>query len=251
MRYTFILILLLIISFSCRTSLEISSVERSNISNSSALSTIDSVIVALVLPYKDELEEDMLKVIAISNEELSKAKPESKLTNLIADYLLQAGRDYCRLGNPGVTPDMAFVNYGGLRVSLPRGEITVGNVFELMPFENEMVLLKLSGATMKQFMQQVAARGGDGVAGIRLGIKNDKISQLQVDGVLFDSKRDYWIVTNDYIAEGGDAMEMLLSRKESISTGIKLRDLIIDRFKTEHEAGRRINVALDGRIYYE
>ncbi|WP_299579933.1 5'-nucleotidase [uncultured Sunxiuqinia sp.] len=251
MRYTFILILLLIISFSCKTTLELRDISNENISNDSSLSWVDSSIVALVLPYREALEVDMKKVLVISNEELAKAKPESKLTNLMADYLLQSGVDYCRLARLNIVPDMAFMNYGGLRVALPRGEITVGNVFELMPFENEMVLLKLSGPVMQQFMQKVAARGGDGVAGIRLGIKDGHIGQLEIDGAPFDPKRDYWVVTNDYIAEGGDSMSMLLNHKESIATGIKLRDLIIERFKAEHDAGRRIKVVLDGRIYYE
>lgn len=251
MRYSFFLIGLLIILFSCNSSLVVSEIKKENISNEPTALYPDSSIIQLVLPYKQNLEGDMSKVISISNEELTKAKPESKLTNLMADFLLNAGNSYCNESNKGFVPDMAFVNYGGLRVSLPRGEITVGNIFELMPFENEMVLLKLTGKTMLEFAQQIAARGGDGVAGITLGIKDGAVGTFNVGGEAFDQNKDYWVVTNDYIANGGDDMKMLVDRKDFVSTGLKIRSLIIESLNNQYKAGNRIQVQLDGRIYNE
>jgi 2',3'-cyclic-nucleotide 2'-phosphodiesterase (5'-nucleotidase family) len=251
MRYSVILITLLIILFSCKTSLVVSDVAMDNISNDSLVFASNNTISELVRPYRENLEGDMSKVISISSEEFTKAKPESKLTNLVADMLLNSGIAYCRLSRQDFSPSVAYVNYGGLRVSLPRGEITVGNIYELMPFENEMVMLKLSGETMEKFVQQIAARGGDGVAGMRLGIVDDGIGQLEVDGKAFDIKKDYWVVTNDYVAAGGDDMSMLVNRKEFINTGLKIRDLIIESLEQQHQSGRRIQGKLDGRIYYE
>lgn len=251
MRHPFILIGLLIILSSCATSLSVSDVETNNILNEPSDNATDSSIEELVAPYRKNLQEDMSKVIAVSSEELTKAKPESKLTNLIADLLLSSGIAYCRMNNKDFRPDMAFVNYGGLRVSLPRGQITVGNIYELMPFENMMVLLKLRGETMEEFIQQIAAQGGAGVAGIKLGIKSDEIGHLEIDGEPFAETREYWVVTNDYIAGGGDDMEMLTSPLKYINTGFKIRDLIIDGLSHEYKAENRIKVELDGRIYNE
>ena len=252
MRYSFILITLLIISFSCKTPLSVSSVQMENISNQPSSFSDDSAIVRLVAPYRQSLEEDMSEVLAISSEELSKAKPESKLSNFVADLLMNSGKSYCRMNNKAFSPDMAFVNYGGLRTSLPRGEVTVGKIYELMPFENEMVLLKLPGATMMKFLKQVAARGGDGIAGVKLGIQADSsISSLQIGGRTFNEAQDYWLVTNDYIAGGGDAMTMLAEATEYLGTGLRIRDLIIDSLKQNYKDGKRIRIELDGRFYYE
>ncbi len=251
MRNPVILITLLIILFSCKTPLVISDVEKANISNDSSVMAYNTTIAELVVPYRQNLEGDMSKVISISNEELTKSKPESKLTNLVADMLLNAGRTFCRLNNQDIVPDVAYVNYGGLRVSLPRGKITVGNIYELMPFENEMVLLKLPGITMDKFVQQIALRGGDGVAGMRLGIRENRVESLEVGGQEFDINKDYWVVTNDYIAAGGDDMSMLVDRKEFIKTGLKIRDMMIEELENEHQSGGRIQGILDGRIYYE
>ena len=251
MRYSVILLGLLIIFTSCKSLLVLSDVERENIQNEPTFYLPDSSIVLLVAPYKLNLDEDMSKVISVSTEELTKARPESKLTNLMADLLMQESILYINKNDENIVPDMAFVNYGGLRTSLPKGKITVGNIFELMPFENEMILLKLSGETMEQFVRQVAERGGDGISGVKLGIKDDQIAYCTIGGKPFNKDRDYWLVTNDYVAMGGDDMKMLLNRKEYLKTGLRIRDLIIENLSKRHQAGEDIQVQLDGRIYYE
>ncbi len=251
MRYPFILIVLLIILSSCRTPLVISDVAKENISNDSSVVMRNAAVVDLLAPYRENLEGDMSRVVSISNEELTRSKPESKLTNLVADMLLNAGVAFCRATKQGFVPDVAFVNYGGLRVSLPRGEITVGDIYELMPFENTMVLIKLPGATMEKFVHQIARRGGDGIAGMRLRIDDGQIGSLEVGGEQFDINKDYWVVTNDYVAAGGDDMSMLVNREEFIETKRKIRDLMIEVLEREHRSGRRIQGILDGRIYYE
>ncbi len=251
MRSTVFIIGLLIIMGSCKTSLNISDVEAQNIPVASTELSADSSIILMVMPYKLNLESDMSKVISISDEELVAEKPESKLTNLMADLILQSGVAYCKMNYKNFKPDMSFVNYGGLRSSLPKGQITVGDIYELMPFENTMVLLKVDGETMSEFVSQIASRGGDGVAGIRLRINDDSIGTLLVGGKPIDRSKDFWIVTNDYVAAGGDNMSMLLDRKQFISTGLKIRDVVIDSLNEQFKRGKRIQVELDGRMYYE
>jgi 2',3'-cyclic-nucleotide 2'-phosphodiesterase (5'-nucleotidase family) len=249
MRYTVILLGLLISLVSCKSALIINDIEAENIQNEAAFYSPDSSIILLVAPYKEKLEEDMSKTISYSSEELTKAKPESKLTNLVADLLMEAGKYFSEAKRKDAYPDMAFVNYGGLRTSLPKGEITVGNIFELMPFENELVLMKLSGKTMEMFIDKIAERGGDGVSGIKLGFKDGQVAHLTIGGKQLDSNKDYWLATNDYIANGGDDMSMLADRKELIKTGHKIRDLIIYRLKDQYQSGKGIDLQLDGRIF--
>ena len=251
MRYTVFLIGLLIILFSCKSTFILSDVSEKNIQNEPTSYVSDSAIVMLVAPYKQSLKEDMSRVIAISKADMVKAKPESNLTNFLADLLMEEGDTYCKTNNKSFSPDMAFVNYGGIRSSLPKGNITVENIFELMPFENVLVLLKISGETMQQFIERIAERGGDGIAGIKLGIKNGTVGKLTIGGKPFNKKQDYWLVTNDYIAAGGDDMKMLTDRKEYINTGLKIRDLIINNLSEDYRAGKTIQEQLDGRFYNE
>lgn len=236
---------------SCKSSLVIQNVKTENISNAEDLTRIDSSLIRLVEPYRNKLTEEMGEVIAISTVELVKGRPESRLTNYLGDLLLEEGRRYAKNSPSKPAPVMAYLNYGGLRTALPQGNITVGKIYELMPFENEMVLLKLKGVDVYAFAEKIADQGGDCVAGIKIGIRDRRVSHLEINGKPLDQNGEYWMVTNDYVANGGDDMQMLTNRLEYISTGIKLRDCMISYMKREYRSGKKITPNPDGRIYME
>ncbi len=248
-----ILIFLIILQgiISCKSSLIIHDIKTENISNSENLPGVDSSVIRLVEPYKSRLTDEMEEVIGFSTTELVKDRPESELTNYLGDLLLDEGRRFAGNHPSRPFPDVAYLNYGGLRTALPKGEITVGNIYELMPFENEMVLLKLKGADVYAFAERLALLGGDCVSGIRMEIRNRKVSRLEIQGKPFNPDKEYWMVTNDYVANGGDHMQMFLNRIEYIPTGIKLRDCFISYMKNDYHAGKKISPRLDGRIRIE
>ncbi|MGV8092560.1 MAG: 5'-nucleotidase C-terminal domain-containing protein [Mangrovibacterium sp.] len=251
MQRTLIIFIFLCGIISCKSSLIIHDIKTENISNSENLTLVDSSVIKLVEPYKNKLTSEMQEVIGFSTVELIKERPESKLTNYIGDLFLEEGRLYATTLPSRPIPVIAYLNYGGLRSALPQGDITVGKIYELMPFENEMVLLKLKGDDVYAFAEKIAIQGGDCVSGIRLHIRNGKVSHLTVNGKPFDRSAEYWMVTNDYVANGGDEMQMFTNRLQYIATGIKLRDCMISHMKREHQAGKKISPQLDGRIYAE
>lgn len=236
---------------SCKSTLIVHEIKTENISNSGNLTTVDSSVVRLVQPYKDKLAGKMREVIGSGTTELIKGRPESKLTNYLGDLLLKEGQSYAKSHPLKPTPVIAYQNYGGLRAIVPKGDITVGKIYELMPFENEMVLLKLKGDDVYAFAEKIAASGGDCVSGIQIGIRDGKVSHFEVNGKPLDRTAEYWLVTNDYVAGGGDGMEMFARRLEYIPTGIKLRDCIISYMRREYRAGKKISPNLDRRIYFE
>ena len=236
---------------SCKCNLIIHDIKTENISNADHLTQIDSSVIKLVEPYKNKLTSEMEEIIGISTVELEKGRPESKLTNYLGDLLLKEGCRYAESHPSKPIPVIAYLNYGGLRTALPAGNITVGKIYELMPFENEMVLLKLKGNEVYAFAEKIADQGGDCVSGIKLGISNRRVSHLEIDGKPLDPDAEYWMVTNDYVANGGDDMKMFIKRLKYISTGIKLRDCMISYMKREYQANKKISPELDGRIYME
>ncbi len=250
MRKSFIIFFSLALLISCNSQLVINSVQSENISNNPSGYLPDSSIIRLVGPYKSELDEDMSRVISITTDAMFKKKPESSLTNYLSDLLLKEGADYCRKQNLGFKPQIAYVNYGGIRSSLPEGEVTVGNIFELMPFENELVIVELAGSDLHLFADEVADRGGDGVAGITLGIKEGKVALFEVNGKKTVENQSYFLVTNDYVASGGGGMEAFNNKKKYIKTGLKIRDLIISSMEQSYQNGVKISSQEDGRIYY-
>ncbi len=246
--FSFVVILLL---FSCNRHLFVREVNTQNISIDSNAGQLDSLLESWVKPYRDSIEHDMNTLVAISATPLVKDKPESKLTNLVSDILLSTATSYCLEQNLNIQPDIAYVNYGGLRASIPQGEITVQHVFELMPFENEIVLIKISGETFILMADKIAIRGGEGVAGMKLGIRNGKVSSLITGGKAIEQKTLYWLVTNDYIANGGDQMNMFSNPAERINTGLKIRDVLIQNLSNRYKRDGIIDIKEDGRIFNE
>lgn len=251
MRRLFFGLSVILFLFSCSHRLTVTQINATNCWVDFKNSTIDSGALSMVIPFRDSIAKDMSKLVAVSAAPLIKDKPESKLTNLVADVLLEYGTHYCDKQKLAVRPVAAYVNYGGLRASLPQGEITVGRIFELMPFENEMVLLKVSGESIEKMAERIAARGGEGIAGLRIGIKNEKLGTLKIAGKNVDPNVGYWLVTNDYIANGGDQMSMLANSMERINTRMKIRDILIQALGEQYKRGGIIDVKEDGRIFHE
>ncbi|MCE1200327.1 MAG: 5'-nucleotidase C-terminal domain-containing protein [Marinilabiliales bacterium] len=228
-------------------------VERSRATNIHLDSLINlpqnSKMEAKIKPYRDKVVAGMSEVLCKTSEAIYGGRPESPLTNLCADLTLEESNRICAERYKSIHMDVAMINRGGLRIPIPKGEIKTFNMFELMPFENEVVFLRLKGDQLLSFIDHLAERGGEGVAGLKFGIRNDKAVQPLVHDKAIDSDGMYWLVTSDYIANGGDGCEMLSKAKERIDTGVKARDMFISYFRRMGKEGKMISAKTDGRIY--
>jgi 2',3'-cyclic-nucleotide 2'-phosphodiesterase (5'-nucleotidase family) len=193
----------------------------------------------------------MNRVISFSEKEMVKKRPESYLTNFLADLLLEEAKIEATTKQLNIQPIISYYNYGGIRSFLPKGEITVGKIFELMPFENEMVFLQLSGDQIQEFLNQIAKKGGDSLGGARFIISNEKAKAITINGTQLDLNEKYWLVTNDYVAEGGDGLDVFTRRLQIVKSGRKIRDVIINHLEKKQKNGETLTANLDGRINYE
>jgi 2',3'-cyclic-nucleotide 2'-phosphodiesterase (5'-nucleotidase family) len=232
----------------CKSQYVHTSSETRNLIVSDSAMPVDSQLVYLYLPYKQELEKNITRIISVTREEMVKGKPESNLTNFLADLLLEEGSRSTGISGQTIEPDISYFNYGGIRTFLPKGEITVGKIFELMPFENELVFLKLSGKQVQEFLNHIAAKGGDSLGGVRFTISDNTATEIEIDNTLLKPEDEYWLVTNDYIASGGDGLELLTKPMELVSTNRKIRDAIISFMERKQLKNEEIFVRPDGRI---
>lgn len=246
-----LLITWVLIAVSCQTHFIQKSQGGQNIIVSEEANTLDSSVVQLYSPYKDILERDMTRVISFSEVEMTKGKPESFLTNFLGDLLLVEGKKEAkRLGLEHI-PAVSFFNYGGIRSIIPKGEISVGTIFELMPFENEMVFVEITGAQMQGFLNYVAQKGGDSLGGARFKISEGKAVEATVGGKPLKENDVYMLVTNDYVANGGDSVPVLKGSKQFVNSGRKIRDAIISNLEEMQKQNKKLSVKLDGRITNE
>jgi 2',3'-cyclic-nucleotide 2'-phosphodiesterase (5'-nucleotidase family) len=209
-------------------------------------SELSRKVATYITPLHDSLGAKMNAVIVQSAKRLTKGQPESDLGNLIADLMLATARE-----KTGKTIDVAVTNNGGIRAELPQGGITIGNVYEIMPFDNELVILTLSGATMQKFINYIALRR-EPQAGMELVIdkNSNQVLDLKIGGQPLDLTRNYTVITSDYVANGGDRAEFLKERIGYEPLNLLMRDAYLDYFKKKGLKGEVLNPKKDGRTRF-
>ncbi len=210
----------------------------------------DSLMEAYIAPYRDTLEAQMNRVIGTAEKELLAGFPESPLSNFVADLLLIEAHKRKGEMPQWQEPDIAIVNVKGLRAPIAQGNITVRDIFQLMPFENELVIIELSGQEVTQLFDYMASVDGDGIAGAKFGIWDGKAQHITIQQQQLKNDQTYYVATSDYLANGGDHFEVFKNAKIKTGTGLKLRDLIIEHIEALQANGKVINSSLDNRIYH-
>lgn len=245
LKNSFLLCVALIFTlWGCTTVQHISktNVRYESISSKSSLSP-DEDITALIAPYKAKLDVQMNEVVGTVAEEMTKKKPESTLGNWFADGMI-AGAELA-----GFKADLAVSNYGGLRLPyLAAGPLTRGELFELCPFDNMLVIVDVPGAMLDSLLLQIAASDGWPVSkGLRMMIKNNKVHSYTLNGMPVQPDTIYKVAMPDYVANGGDGLKMLIPL-ERVQTGKLVRDILIAYAEESTRNGQPIKASIEGRI---
>jgi len=212
-----------------------------------SLCTADAEMLKVIAPYKQKLEAQMNVMIGLSTMDLPKEKPESLLGNFVADAIFNIGQQKFE-----DTLDCSISNYGGLRIpNLAAGQITKGDIFELMPFDNMLVVLELDSATTYQFFQHIAANSGWPVSKhISMGIDSlGQMHSLLINDSTLTADKTYRILTSDYVANGGDKCDFLKDEKQ-IDLDLPFRDAIIQHIEQQSKEGIMINAKIENRISF-
>lgn len=247
--FAYILFFFFTLFFSCQPKYsKLVKAERGYIVINDSTTTSDVRFDSLIAPYKRIIDAEMNEVLIISETPMVKDQPEGLLGNMVADIVLKKTLEKLPI-NVQEEPIFCILNNGGLRTSLPQGEITRKKIYELMPFENEIVVLTLTPENTLELMNYIARSGGVPVAGIKMGIQKNEAVNIFVNGNPFDKNKNYRIVTSDYLAEGGDKMFFFKNPINKEIAGLKIRDVLIEYMKEEHKKGKTLSAKKDGRVY--
>ncbi|MFN0050370.1 MAG: 5'-nucleotidase C-terminal domain-containing protein [Cytophagales bacterium] len=204
----------------------------------------DTAIEHFIIPYKMQLDAKMNRVIGFSKVEINKTDGESALGNFVSDAILRKSNEVY-----GQKVDMATVNNGGLRTALPKGAITVGNVFELMPFENELVVMTLTGSQTKKYFEfQAVKKTHISNTKVKIAKATNRPVEVFIGGVLLDTTKNYTISMSDYMASNEPIWLKDLPRT---STNVLLRDLLIENIEKSGLKKDSLNPKIEGRLVFE
>ena len=230
--------------FSCTKPLQSVATNNENIViGQGGFSKSSPAIDSLIQPYRNPLQKTMNEVVAFTDAPATKALPECGLGNLICDIMLSYSE---RALNKHA--DIAFYNMGGLRIELPKGNITLSMIFELVPFENELVFIDVLGKDLVGLFQQVALKKGGPIAGCSMGISSNGAMNIKVGGKEIEPERTYSIISNDYLINGGDNYIMpTYTNRQNLK--VKFRDAVLEELKYFKSKNIQLHPKTDGRIY--
>jgi|TARA_R110000737_G_scaffold352891_1_gene400884 2',3'-cyclic-nucleotide 2'-phosphodiesterase (5'-nucleotidase family) len=178
---------------------------------------------AQIKPYRDSLAESMNQVIGFADENLVKGRPCSPLNNWAADAILIDQDSLAKY----LRPNMSLLNFGSIRSTINAGEITVGDIFTIMPFDNLVVWVKMPLSSLPEIAAYLNKSGGEPISNATLTTKG---LFLNVDHT---NKDHFWIVTSDYLMNGGDYMSFFEKKLEVIYTDKLLRESFMDQVKAQ------------------
>ena len=210
--------------------------------NASSDGIQDFAYLAQLAPIKADMEREMNVQLGYAPENLWVGEPECPMLNWATDALWEAAKKVYD-GNV----DIAIVNMGGMRCSWQKGPITRGNVFELMPFDNRLVVLTLKGCDVIALCESFAKYGGQGVAGMRVKSCKGKLTDVRVGGKKVNPKALYTVATSDYLSGGTDHMDALTRHVAYWNSDLLIRNLYLDAVREQDT----IRATVDGRMAIE
>lgn len=204
----------------------------------------DKKLQALIAPYTEKLNATMLSVLAPLSGELKLGKPESTLGNWITDIIHRYITE-----TKGIQCDFTLCNYGGVRSNfIKQDSLRVGMIFELLPFDNELLVLDLKGSDIEALVRYMAKAGFWPVSnGIQILQTDNKIEWIKIKGQPLVPTQIYKVQMPDYVANGGDGTPFLADAPRE-KTGMYMREAVIEQLRIETKKGIIQEGLLDERI---
>ncbi len=242
------LVALLALSFlSCTPKVyKINRIEGKQIAIDSTIAPNEKVA-QFILPYQEKLNKEMEVILAYTPTTLTRERnePETSLGNFVADLALKrAQTKFYDLTGKNI--DFVLLNAGGLRSDLNKGNVTVGNAYEVMPFENSLIVVEIDYDKFLELLEYygVSKNPHPISHNLKLTFKDDKLEKYALNGTENLKLKSYYVLTNDYLANGGDNMNFFLNPISATEINYKVRDALLD----ELIAIDTINQTLDNRV---
>ncbi|MEC3907677.1 5'-nucleotidase [Tamlana sp. 2201CG12-4] len=223
-----------LVFFNCKNQKShLTKIEGSRITINDSLPS-SSEIEDFIKPYKAHIDKDLDSVLAYSAETYSKTEGtfNTAIGNLMADIVYEEANPVFKK-RTGFDIDMVLLNHGGIRSILPQGNISARTAYQLMPFENSIVVVALKGSQINGLTHYLSqAKRAHPISKLKLIIDdNYDIIEAKIKGKPIDQTKTYYVATNDYLYNGGDNMSFFQPNDSLYVLDYKIRNALIDNFK--------------------
>ncbi len=187
---------------------------------------------AFIEPYRQKVDRDLNTVLAYAPQTLDKnGQWQTTMGNMFSDVARQYGSRLF-LKREGKPIDIVMLNNGGIRTIIPKGDVTTRTAFEIMPFENSMVVCAMRGTVVNELVRYIITeRKPHPLSGLTFTIgKSGAARNILVNGQPLQEDQLYYVGTNDYLYSGGDNMTFFKKSEARYDLDYKLRNILIDYF---------------------
>lgn len=186
-----------------------------------------------IKPYRDNIDKDLSLVLANAPETIDKSGEwQTPMGNFLSDITFDKSNRIFQLREKK-SIDICLLNHGGIRTIISKGDVTARNAFEIMPFENSAIVVGLKGEQILEIANYIIAeKKPHPLKGLTFTIgKDNQPKNIAVNGKALENDKIYYVVTSDYLVNGGDNMLFFKKSIEKYDLDYKLRNIIIDYFK--------------------
>ncbi|NCO63038.1 MAG: hypothetical protein GW839_04765 [Flavobacteriales bacterium] len=230
----FLWVLLALLIYNCKEhETYLYKIEGKEISITDSLQS-DSKINDFIKPYRNHVTKDLDSVLAYAVDTYSKSDGDfnTAIGNFMADAVYEQANPIFK-ARTGHDIDLVLLNHGGIRSIISKGNITTRTAFELMPFENSLVVVALKGIQIDSLIMYLSKRKkAHPISKLNLVIDKDyHIVSATIKNKKVDAGKTYYVATNDYLYNGGDNMTFFKPNDSLYNLDYKIRNVLIDYFK--------------------
>ena len=246
MKNSWILFLTLFVCVACKkSSFQISKINTKSIEINPQTAQ-DSSIIKEFLPYKDKMIEEISKVLSYAPATMDRTDGilQSTLGNLIADLCYDKANALF-FKETGKKVDFLLSNYGGIRAAIIKGNVTVSNAFELMPFDNTLVVVELTPEKIEALFAYFIEKDIANPLSKQIELVLTKNSyKVLINGKPIQKDKTYYVATSNYLQKGGDGMNFFADPLSLYDSNFLIRNAIVEYFKSKDTLTSR----LDNRV---
>ncbi len=198
-----------------------------------SIKSIDSIN-SFVAPYRNRINEILDSTLAYAPRMITKNVGEYNTTagNLMADIVLSEANPIFK-SRTDREIDFVLLNYGGIRSIISKGKVTARTAYQIMPFENAIVIVELNGKSVRELVSFLINSGRPHpIAGLQIILNsNNNLQSVNIKGKPFDEESSYFIATSSYLLNGGDKMNFFKNNLSVTEVDYMIRNAMIDYFK--------------------
>lgn len=181
--------------------------------------------------------------VGYSTREMDVEYPESELSNWFIDNIMEAVEKVS-----GHKVDFGVGNFGGIRCSMPAGDIILDDLMSMFPFKNQIVYLELPGSEIRSILTGMAAGKFQVLGGCEVVAEDGKLVSAKIGGEPLDDSKWYGVATISFLLEGGDGLYLANNSRNMQIYDIDIIDIVLDKVGKLTEAGKPIEYHTDGRV---